>query len=281
MSQVIHKLINKDGKYVQLPPYRAGEAGYGNLAIPSQFTESAIQEYPLGTRLVVGDRVYRYCKYGAACARTVNAAFSVVDMFEADVNTYGAAVAGDTTIEVDGASAGSPVKDAWAGGYLSVLGSSQTYRTIMQIISNKAATATDPYPVELTLEQPLPFDLGDNVSCTIFPNLYSDVRTMYAIGNGAYYTCVGWPARTISAANYYGWVQTWGPCFTNRAAEDLSAGGDRDLVVVGDGAVRVVDKMVNAGAATGESFQRVGFSLAINIPTAGNGCGWFYMQIAP
>ena len=280
MSHFIHKLINKDGQCVQLPAYVRGQDEYYNLATPNPFDQTAAQQYPYGTRFADGECVYRYMKAGNDIVRALNGVFSFATALETAVNTYGASVAGATTIYVDGATAGSPAKDAWAGGYITVLGSSQTYRHVNRIVSNKAADSTSPYAVELTLAHAEPFALADDCNCEIYPNRYSDVRTEYATGGGTTRVCVGWVARPMTSG-YFGWVKTWGPQFCVRAAELLDTNGDRDIVVAGDGAVRACAYIINGGSS-GVSYQRVGYAMGVNnnsgtieLP------GWCFIQIDP
>lgn len=274
-TKVNYSVRNRNGQTVWLPPDPPSDMV--NIAIPTIFEEDAVQKYPLGTRYVDGERVFHYYKCGSvAITYVLSAIFSTVEMFETAVNTYGAALAGATTIKVDGASAGSPVKDAWKDGYILAIGAAAGERFLMRIVSNLAAEADSPYAVQLTLEQPLPFDLSNDVNCEIFPSRYGAARSAHSQDlNGTYLTCLGMPTRKMTI-NYYGWVQTWGPAFCVRSAENLDTPGDRQVCVASDGSLRAVDYIINGN----ESYQEIGYSLAILTPSA-TGMGWFYLTIDP
>jgi len=276
VTEVKHKLIVSDGRYVQLPVGLSGipDLALGNAATPNIFQQDVSQLYPLGTRFVNGERIYHYFKASGTINRMGISLVSNVAMLDETVNTYGASVAGATTIKVDGASAGSPVKDAYAGGYIFLIGTTYYERVLMQIVSNKAAEAAAPYAVELTLDQALPFAVANDVDVNIFPNRYSSCRQAFSDGGGQYYTCVGVPARHMTAS-YYGWVQTWGTCFLNRAGTESTTDKQRTYCFADDGSINNVAEWW--GAASPTSPQLAGYCLAIG----GTGAGWFYLMIDP
>ena len=56
-----HKVINQDGAVVYLPK-NSNVEGLPNLAEPDPYVDTVSQAYPLGTRAVIGERVYHYGK---------------------------------------------------------------------------------------------------------------------------------------------------------------------------------------------------------------------------
>ena len=66
--QVIHSLVQKDGKYIVLPSWVSGDTKYGNLAHPNPLANSGVgdtqQQYPHGTKFVNGIRTFFYGKCG-------------------------------------------------------------------------------------------------------------------------------------------------------------------------------------------------------------------------
>ena len=61
-EQVIHKIINKDGRSLVMPAWKGGQEGYGNLALPDIRDVDTMQKYPIGTKLLDGERVFYYAK---------------------------------------------------------------------------------------------------------------------------------------------------------------------------------------------------------------------------
>ena len=265
------QIVSENGGILYLPP----DPSLVLTDIPKIFEQSATLLYPIGTRFVDGKVTYHYFKAGGTINYVLAGIFSNVAMLESAVNTYGATLAGATTIKVDGASAGVPAADAWAGGTILVIGAGSSERVMMRIVSNLAAETASPYAVELTLEQPLPFDISNDVNCEIMPNRYASAITAWGDTLlGTMWTCIGIPARKMTA-NYYGWVKTWGMAFAARAGTDTTTDADRTVIWNTDGSIGPADE--KWGPSTSYSHQLAGYALAIN-GTAG---GWFHMMCDP
>ncbi len=79
MSKVNHDLRSNHGRTIYMPEYYSGELGWGNLALPNVYAaDDAITQYPRGTKLVMGDRVFFYGTYrgvrqSSASAGTITA----------------------------------------------------------------------------------------------------------------------------------------------------------------------------------------------------------------
>ena len=59
---VNHDLRVNNGMTLYHPPYASGQLGFGNMALPDVYHVDQVQQYPLGTRLVYGERSFRYTK---------------------------------------------------------------------------------------------------------------------------------------------------------------------------------------------------------------------------
>lgn len=272
MKKFQQVIIGENGARLYLPP----DPDIIKTEMPLIFEESIVKQYPLGTRYVDGQNTFHYYKAGGTIAYILAGIFSNVALHAASgVHTYGAALAGATTLKIDGTSAGVPVADAWAGGQMLIIGGAAGERTNVRIVSNLAAESTTPYAVEITLEQPLPFDVSNDTDVEIIPNRYASAVTAWGGALlGTYYTCLGLPTRKMTA-NYYGWVKTWGPAFAARAAYDTSSDGNRTMVWSTDGSIRPCS--LGVWDETSVSWQLAGYSLSIG----GTGDGWFFMMMDP
>jgi len=270
-TKVNYSYRNRNGQGIWLPPNPG--SGLANLAIPNVYQEDATQIYPIGTRFANNERVYHYFKAGGTIAYVLAGIFSNQAMLKTAVNTYGAHVAGAQVLKIDGTSAGSPVADYYQGAYILLIGVGSSERILMRIESNLAAESTSPYAVALTLEQPIPFDISNDVNCEILGNRYASAITAWGDTLlGTMYTCLGTPARKMTSG-YYGWVQTWGPAFAARAGTDTTTDADRTVIWNTDGSIGPIDEKINSNY----SHQIAGYALAIN----GTAPGWFYMTVDP
>ena len=243
-------------------------AGLAEIKVPNVFSQSATALYPIGTRLQLDDRVFRYAKAGGDLI-TLRAMCSYDCRTRSSVDsTDVATAAGSTTLVLDGASSGVPLENAYAGGYVLILTSATLGRVTMRIHGNTKATATSPYPTTLTLEQPLPHEVAANTDCDIFPSRYADVRNISPLWNPV----VGVVLDCISSG-YYCWVQTWGPCFITCTSTELGdASGDRAAVFSGsDGTIAPADETWNAGTSP----QLAGYTLST---ADGEGSEWIMLM---
>lgn len=277
MGKINHDLRSVDGKTIYQPPEYGGASGQGNLALPNVFQEDEVAQYPIGTRYVNGERVYHYYKAGDTILRTLSSLVSNQAMLNTAVNTNGAVLAGVSKIKIDGTSTGVPAANFYAGGYMLIIGASYYNRITIRIVSSLRAELTpSPYAVELTLEQPLPFDVGDDTSVEIFPNRYSSCITCFGGSgiDGTAWTQVGVPARKMTSG-FYGWVQTWGPAPLSYTGTDPSTPGNRMVCFASDGCIAPVGDWW--GASTPTSMQMAGYCIGPN----STGGLWIYLMIDP
>lgn len=171
-------------------------------------TDDVTQRYTLGVRAITWDgRVYHYYRTGSATASYQRALYfnDTGDIAYESLGAVGAA--GDRQVTI---AEGSITEDQFAGGYLLLFhatGDGAVY-------SIQANTATAGSNFIAYLSEPLAkaVTTSDNVELYISP--YADLRS----GTTATKAWGGIPAQGIMTSGYYGWLQTWGPCFISPQA---------------------------------------------------------------
>ncbi|MBA7636620.1 hypothetical protein ES703_44241 [subsurface metagenome] len=169
----------------------------------SIYAESAVPLYPVGTRMPTSDRVFRYAHLGNAVTEWYGL-FTFMPTTEIHVLTVNAPVG--TTV-LHSLSIAAIAADKYKGGYAVC---SQPWDMIGKIKSNTGCGAGEAFTI--TLEEPIWRQMTTATSCTLYTSEYYDVRTI--VGHAEYPgfgTFVGVALRTFQA-DYYGWLQTWGPC---------------------------------------------------------------------
>lgn len=280
MTKVNHDLRSYDGATIYHGQEIGGSTGPGNLKIPNVFAQDESMLYPIGTRLVLGNRTFHYCHFTTAITKTLAGKVS----WAGRPATYGQPASYDAsqaveTVEykVDGVSAGVPAENYYAGAYIIPWVTGGLTNPTMRILKSSASALDSVYTsqqtVVLTLEQPTPVVIGANTANDIFLSKYSDVREAWAVGTG-YHPFVGVPLRTFTD-EYYGWIQTWGPCFIVHAAADQIGDnvGWRTVAFTTDGSLMAFHE----SSAGSESAQICGHTLAIN----GAGSEWTQLMIDP
>jgi len=228
---VIHSLVAKDGKYIVMPAYKGGQAGWGNLAHPNVYSESVIQEYPIGTKFVDDDRIWRYVKAGNTCTRgrllqSYNRFSDGTNVEYAVVPTAG--VVGDDHIHFT--AVGTVTENMFAGGYAIL----QSGRLMYRIQEHDAVTALAAGTVTIdgTLRNAITA-LSHYVQ--LMRDIYSNVQYLSSGATAGWGTgvCVG--HHTITSGSY-AFGQTWGPCMVAGTDNYGANVGERLLVMGHDGA---------------------------------------------
>jgi hypothetical protein len=262
MTQVIHKLVAKNGKYIVLPPWVGGQEGVGNLAHPDVYVADSIQKYPIGTKFVDGDRVfhygYAYEEDAAATKANIGIFCSVVSNESVTMDAVVHA-AGSTELVIEDATA---TLNQYAGGYF--MPRTNPY-SCFRILSN---TATSGGHVTLTLERgtlsALTASQGSN---KLIANKYSRMGCSWAAGRDD----VSWLGVTLLdwAVSKWQWIQTWGPCAVVPYNEEIGAtAGARQAVFHIDGSARLYVA----------NYQIMGYG----IPHSGSTATWFInLQVDP
>jgi hypothetical protein len=181
--------------------------------------ESATQLLPLGTRYAVDDRVFRYahCRSGAALIR--GGMCSSYNTGGTQKGAYiGTQTAGDYFLDWT-VQTSDITEDQFKGGYALIQGG-----YCKRIESNPATAASS--VCRFVLETPITETIATGRTGLIVENLYANVYNKSQVGD--------WPGLPVGVpmismtANYYGWLQTWGPCALmtqNLAAGDANAEG--------------------------------------------------------
>ena len=199
------KVINEAGMVVLMPKGSAHSEIRSNPTI-DPYAQSSEQEFPLGSKLVGGDRVWRYVKAGggelAIAVPTQGAVVQHTDA-EDDIVVGASAAVGDTEVVLTSATNIVVAIDYYKEGYLIVndeAGEGQMYKikTSPALVSTNDSTFTlyDPLTIALTTASQVglrksPFDA---VIATAAPltNIFTGI-----------------PMRVITTL-YYGWLQTGG-----------------------------------------------------------------------
>jgi hypothetical protein len=230
----------------------------------SPYEQSATQNFPIGTRLQLDDRVFRYCQAKGTTAVAMKAGHNGT----ADVGVNTAAViypVGTTTLII--LDTATRAINYYENGYLWVMNLVSGIYQMYRIKSSAAALAADDQ-VELTLYDPIPNAIPASTWVTAWPNPYSNI--LFTTDTHSSMVCV--PLIPVTT-DYYFWGQTWGPCFgTAMSALPGAAANDRDIFFNADGA------LINGSSLTTNGAQRAGTLLTM---TSGGGDQFYMLQLAP
>ena len=228
---------------------------------PKIYEESSTQLYNLGTRLVTDERVFRYCRAGAALNRS-DGAMNNDQWSLTNENANQDAAVGDTDMQVVNTTG---TQNQYQGGWVAIFTSRLQLR---HIIANDASDGTD---IKLYLDGPIEVAMS-TTWVTGYPSIYYDTRTF----TEEYTSVVCVPPIAVTSGYYY-WGQTWGPCYM-RAAGTVPGISvyDRDVYFAGTGAIYGGKQ---AESATAGGYQRAG----ILLPRTASGTGdqFFMLQLSP
>jgi len=228
---VNHDLRVVNGRTLYMPPYAGGQEGWGNLALPDVSVADTAQKYPVGTKYVEGDRIFRYVHVsgsplpgrGAANLNTIQERAGA----SWDVN----GVIGDTTVYIN-AMVNDIDLDEFAGGWLLFAGADTGHGNQIPIVSNTAATVGNPSTIVLGHGLTGTATAGVTGS-TLTASLWSQVGTSLPSG---YSTIVGVPITTITDGEY-GWIMTWGPCLVVPTGSYGDGASERTFYFQTDGTI--------------------------------------------
>lgn len=259
---VNHDLRSVDGRYILMPPYKGGQSGWGNLALPNPYLVDQAQQYPTGTKFRDGYRTFIYTYLDEASAgRDVQNSTGlgvIAENLPVDVTVVTALTKAST---VTGTIAAATV-DQFAGGYMSLYEATTGCRGIIHRIQSNTVRASG--NSIFTLDEPLNYTgFSTSATCRVMADPYAKVRfTLNTRTSSANFdTLVGiWMGAfdaddNVSAEGDYGWIQTWGPCFCWAAvAYEGGTAFERDAYHQGGG-----DIQVNTSSDAHPGAQRVGF----------------------
>ncbi len=169
---------------------------------------SSVQLADLGTRLVVGDRVFRYAQLGAIASVPGD----VLQFPDSSVKGFCELLATGGNTDASGGKtftfycATSHAADFFAEGY--IISQSGTAANLGQMYRIKThASVADTSNVTLTLYDALQKNVNVTDKWSIYRNPYALVKQSVA-GTTATAGVLSCPATT----NDFVWIQTWGPC---------------------------------------------------------------------
>jgi len=230
--------------------------------------ESETQNYDIGTRLVSGDRVFRYCKAGSAL---IAMKASHCGNLPTEVNTH-AVISAAGTYDVTILDTTVRVANYYAGGYLWVMNLVSGVYEMLHIKSSGVGAGTS---VLLTLWEPLIVAIPATTWCTAWPNVYSNI-----LGTTSGFMAMVVVALRPVQSDYYFWGQTWGPCFgTVVSTVPGRDSGNREIYYNVDGGLITG---ADAGVKTNGLGQRAGFLITNTTPGgAGYGDQLYMLQLSP
>lgn len=184
-----------------------------------QYKETSDQRHPLGTRGYTRDnRVFRYCRAGATALLVSYIQQSAAEDTDYNFNlnpaTATAPTTGSTTITLELATASTIAADEVKDGILWINDNATT--TIegqyVQIEGNSAnaGSATGTFDVYIRPEDCFTVAPATTSEFGIMKNKYDDV-VICDTDTAHTGVPVGVAVRSLTA-EYYGWIQTWGPC---------------------------------------------------------------------
>ena len=276
-TRVNHDLRVQDGRTIVLPAWKGGQDGYTNLALPDIRDTSIAQLYPVGTKLLDGERVFYYAKASSVGIATTD--YGIKNGYPQHVaytTVAAAAVVGAKTVVIDIAShgvAGDGVIAAneLAGGFMVFFIGSATTAFTCRILTNTATTGAG--EMTLTLQDELPVALREDTD-------HAECIAHWASGceyNTANEEPVVGVAHAVVVASYYFWLQTWGPCWIGPSSAGPFDGAHKHQIVFES--TGEIDGHEYDNAILTEQ-QHAGFALA-HAYGGGQGAPFLFLQITP
>jgi hypothetical protein len=275
---VLHKLMNKDGRCIILPAWKGGQVGPTNLQVPDDIGDiDSIQKYPVGTKLLDNERVFYYAK--ASSVGVTKTDYGVKNGYRQAVayaNVAVAAAIGDRTLVIDVAGTdgngknGAIAANELAGGFVVIFGHDDD-ATVCRILENTATTGAS----EMTLT------LQDKITATLVVDA-DQAECMAHWASGCEYNTnneepvVGVAHKKVTA-NYWFWLQTWGPCWLGPSSGGPCDGAHKHQVVFES--TGEVDGHEYDSAILTEQ-QHAGFGLC-HANANGQGAPFLMLQICP
>uniref|UniRef100_A0A6M3IMI9 Uncharacterized protein n=1 Tax=viral metagenome TaxID=1070528 RepID=A0A6M3IMI9_9ZZZZ len=276
------KIINHDvrvvnGRTIYMPSYFDAQDGlWGNLKLPDLSVAHTVQQYPLGTRYVDGDRAFRYAKFmgtmnpdlGAKDTQPQTVAYATI---AAAALQYATTLVLDVAATDGIAGDGVVAVDSLAGGYCVIFDASSKAIT-RQIKSNTVVASsggemtiivTDPVPVALIADT-------DHIECMANPYSYLTAST-----SNAYGAFMGLP-QLVYTTGQFGWLQTWGPTWLAPQAAVGGGSNNRTCIFRHDGSIDELDYS-DANNAKG---QIAGFVMS-HAQAGTQGAPFVWLTIAP
>ena len=245
---------------------------------------SATQKHRLGTRVIRGDKVYRYVKAGATMTTNATAAWSIYNQTIAQAVLQAAYPIGASRITLtvaatDGvANDGVFAENALEGGSI-LIGLTSAYAEMFHYtIRGNLAKVAGAGTLTIDLDGELPVALTTSSYAEAHVSPYSDVRT----GNhGGFAMCLGVAQRLLTTTYPYGWVQTWGPTWIAPQTAVGSGWHAQEVVFRDDGSVGLrTDADAPGGTAYTINGQHAGVVMS-HAQDNTQGAPLIFLQVAP
>jgi len=189
-------------------------------------TQSTVQNYDIGTRLVLDDRVFRYCKAGTLGLRAMLEGLDIQDSIK--VYTH-ATISAAGTYEVTILDTIARDKDHYKGGYLWIEVKPPEPTGIGQHYRVKSSEASEGVSIKITLWEPLTYEVPASAWIEILKSIYCDLRR----GINDFASLVALPLIPVDAGSYF-WGQTWGPVFMQCGYNPGDKNDDREVYYKSD-----------------------------------------------
>lgn len=229
---------------------------------------SPIQNYTIGSKVVVDERTYHYSQAVAAALLGGSTHRLLVSRDQILANNdrltvAPAHVAGDIVLTIDVALGFAPGFLAFQGGVVALnelaggwaeiwtAGNNEQWRRIIANTANALGNIT------ITLDRPINLDVAIGSQVTIHPSIYRNASLPFV---GGFNAAIGIPPVPVPINNYF-WLQTYGPCFLdpNGPNWQLAVADDYDVYFHVNGTSWSFSAEYGAGAIAGDkSIQRVG-----------------------
>jgi hypothetical protein len=176
---------------------------------------SATAKHRLGTRVVRGDRVFKYAKAIQTYTTTKLLARSYYHQYIMYAVLAVASPAGSNKVYVtvgagDGfANDGVVATNDLEGGYIAIFDASTDEWLNYAIVSNNSAVSGGTVTITLDGELPIALTTADYAEIMSTPYLTTCTNTQNR------YSFLGLPMRLATITYPYHWLQTWGPCWVN------------------------------------------------------------------
>lgn len=215
--------LRNEGGYVLFTPQVQSSLDYVQNPHPDPYAQSAAKLYPLGTKLMRGEQVWRYCYAGDVAltiAMTLESPSSIHAEAEDDIAVTSNAAIGATTVYLTGTGNldDSPADETneYEDGYLYFnLTSTAGLGQCRKIKSNAGFGSSG--ATEFKLYEALTIAITTSTKAGIARNPYRMVIATTTSGSAG---CpVGIPGIPVTE-NYYFWSQTGGPCAVNTHASN-------------------------------------------------------------
>ncbi len=296
--QVIQNIIQKDGSYIQLPPWYEGESNWTTLIHPNVYEADVLVEYPRGTKFVEGRREFNYAFYdGKLTASTWN---SIADtagddlMGKALFNTgfaqdYASSLifgpSGSTTLEFWDTVASTVVgtersANFYSGGWINGKDTAPSdarmfYRRIVEGAFDSAKTVNGTARTNvttLTIDQAT-VNAFTAMTFVVTPNPWKHAAWFSGDANAGYSPVLGVCMVNNPTANYNVWLQARGPCGTAQITNAAVGAAEREtsFYIMSDGSFQgLADGTTDTYGLRG-AYTYAGYTLPSTVTESGSG----------